>query len=107
MDVARGVHAWTRGALPGGGAWGAAEAFAAGYGERAALTPAEARGAPALLLLGQLAEFVHWASRARRGLLPAGAPADPVAGWAGRLLRLGDWLGAHGAEFADRLAGVR
>jgi homoserine kinase type II len=103
MDVARGLHAWTRGALPGGRAWGAAEAFAAGYGERGALTPAEAQGAPDLLLLGQLAVFVHWAQRGRRGMLPAGAPADWLARAAAALLRLGAWLAAHGAELAARL----
>jgi Ser/Thr protein kinase RdoA (MazF antagonist) len=103
MDVARGLHAWTRGALPGGRAWGAAEAFAAGYGERVALTPAEAGGAPTLLLLGQLAVFVHWAQRARRGAVPTSAPSDWLARSAAALIRLGDWLAAHGAALAGRL----
>jgi homoserine kinase type II len=103
MDVARGLHAWTRGALPGGRAWGAAGAFAAGYGERAALTPAEAAGVPTLLLLGQVAVFVHWAQRGRRGAVPAGAPADWLARSAAALLRLGDWLARSGADLTGRL----
>lgn len=103
MDVARGLHAWTRGALPGGRAWGAAGAFAAGYGDRVALTPAEADAVPTLLLLGQLAVFVHWAQRARRGAVPASAPSDWLARSAAALIRLGDWLAAHGAGLTGRL----
>jgi homoserine kinase type II len=107
IDVARGLHAWTQGALPDGTAWDAAAAFAGGYGTRATLAPAEARAVAPLLLLGQLAVFVHWANRYRRGMLRADAPADPVAGWAGRLLRLGDWLAGHKAELADRITAAR
>lgn len=107
MDVARGLHVWTRGALPDGRAWRAAEAFAAGYGERVVLTAAEARGAPALLLLGQLAEFAHWAQRGRRGAAPAGAPADWLARSAAALLRLGDWLATNGATLSERLPAAR
>jgi Ser/Thr protein kinase RdoA (MazF antagonist) len=107
MDVIRGVHAWTRGALPEGHAWGAAAAFAAGYGERGALTAAEAGGAPALLLLGQLAEFAHWAQRARRGAAPAGAADDWLARHAAAQLRLGDWLATNGAALSALLPTAR
>jgi homoserine kinase type II len=106
-DVARGLHAWTRGALPGGRAWRAAETFAAGYAERAALSVAEARAVPVLLLLGQLAVFAHWAQRSRRGAAPAGAPAGWLARSAAALLRLGDWLAAHGAGLAGCFPATR
>jgi homoserine kinase type II len=104
IDLARGLHAWTRGALADGTAWEAIEAFAGGYRTRAPLAPGEAGAVAPLLLLSQLAIFVHWANRYRRGMLPAGAPADPVAGWASHVLRLGGWLAAHEAELAGRLA---
>jgi homoserine kinase type II len=107
IDLARGLHAWTRGTLADGTAWGAVAAFAGGYRTRAALTPAEAGAVAPLLLLSQLAIFVHWADRYRRGLPPAGAPASPVAVWAARLLRLGDWLAGHGAELTDRITAAR
>ncbi|HEX2313480.1 MAG TPA: phosphotransferase [Thermomonospora sp.] len=107
IDLARGLHAWTRGTLADDTAWEAIAAFAGGYRTRAARTAAEARAVALLLLLSQLAIFVHWTGRYRRGMLSADAPANPVAGWASRLLRLGDWLAAHEAELADRLTAAR
>lgn len=99
MDVT--VALWSFGVAPWQTErdWALIEAIVAGYGQRSALTGAEAAALPTLLRLREATALVHWVGRLRQGL----TTADDITERAGRMLDVDHWLQVHGAELLRRV----
>jgi homoserine kinase type II len=100
MDLAAALSMAASGAWGSGAEWARLEAFAAGYGQRLRLSPAEVAALPSLLRLHRVAGLVHWAGRRRQGL----AAEEDLPRRVAELLALDGWLAVHAPELVARLA---